>query len=176
MDSGATPSRRLPIRTKSKAQKKKVADDASSASALALGRVPTTRPDIGFRFHNKSVKKIFLEQFHDRTIIAKRPVNLSDLQDSQFQIISRIFTQRRWEYFISPPAHPFINLVREFYANMEIQQDSDEHVDAPLQIISFVRGMQIVVTHEVIAEVTRIPLIEDPGYPYPTEDFPSRMT
>jgi hypothetical protein len=83
MDSGATPSRKLPIRTKSKAQKRKAADDASSATAL--GRVPTTRPDIGFRFRNKSVKKIFLERFYDRTIIAERPVNLSDLQDSQFQ-------------------------------------------------------------------------------------------
>ncbi|KAE8009388.1 hypothetical protein FH972_005826 [Carpinus fangiana] len=172
MDSGATPLRKLPIRTKSKAQKRKAADDASSASAL--GQVPTTRPDIGFKFRHKSAKKIFLERFHDRTIIAERLVNLSDLQESQFQIISRIFTQRRWEYFISPPARPFINLVRKFYANMEIQQVSDEHVDAPLQIISFIRGMQIVVTREVIAEVTGIPLIEEPGYPYPTEDFPSK--
>jgi hypothetical protein len=57
---------------------------------------------------------------------------------------------------------------------MEIQQDSDEHVDAPLQIISFIRGVQIVVTREVIAEVTGIPLIEEPGYPYPTKDFPSK--
>jgi hypothetical protein len=80
MDSGATPSRKLPIRTKSKAQKRKAADDASSASTL--GRVPTTRPNIGFRFHHKSTKKIFLERFHDRTIIAKRPVNLLDLQES----------------------------------------------------------------------------------------------
>jgi hypothetical protein len=172
MDSGATPSRKLPIRTKSKAQKRKAADDA--CLALALGQVPTTRPDIGFRFCHKSAKKIFLERFHDRTIIIERPVNLSDLQDSQFQIISQIFTKRRWEYFISPPARPFINLVWEFYANMEIQQDSDEHVDAPLQIISFVRGVQIVVTREVIAEVTGIPLIEEPGYPYPIEDFLSK--
>ena len=172
MDSGATPSRKLPIRTKSKAQKRKAADDASSASAL--GRVPTTRPDIGFRFRHKSAKKVFLERFHDRTIIAERPVNLSDLRESQFQFISRIFTQRRWEYFISPPARPFTNLVREFYANMEMQQVSDEHVDDPLQIISFIRGVQIVVTREVIAEVTGIPLIEEPGYPYPTEDFPSK--
>jgi hypothetical protein len=172
MDSGATPLRKLPIRTKSKAQKRKGVDDASSASAL--GRVPTTRPDIGFRFRHKSAKKIFLERFHDRTVIAERLVNLSDLQGSQFQMISRIFTQRRWEYFISPPARPFVNLVREFYANMEIQQDSVEHVDAPLQIISFIRGVQIVVTREVIAEVTGIPLIEEPGYPYPTEDFPSK--
>jgi hypothetical protein len=58
---------------------------------------------------------------------------------------------------------------------MKIQQDSDEHVDAPLQIISFVRGVQIVVTREVIAEVTGIPLIEEPGYPYPIEDFPSKI-
>jgi hypothetical protein len=173
MDSGATPSRKLPIRTKSKAQKRKAADDASSASAL--GRVPTTRPDIGFRFRHKSAKKIFLERFHDRTVIVERPVNLSDLQGSQFQISSRIFTHRRWEYFISPPACPFVNLVREFYANMEIRQDSDEHVDdAPLQIISFIRGVEIFVTREVIAEVTGIPLIEEPGYPYPTEDFPSK--
>jgi hypothetical protein len=58
--------------------------------------------------------------------------------------------------------------------NMEIQQDSDEHVDTPLQIISFIRGVQIVVTHEVIDEVTGIPLIEELGYPYPTKDFPSK--
>ena len=172
MDSGATTSRKLPIRTKSKAQKRKAVDNASSASAL--GRVPTTRPDIGFRFRHKSAKKIFLERFHDRTVIAERLVNLSDFQGSQFQIISRIFTQRRWEYFISPLACPFINLVREFYANMEIQEVSDEHVDTPLQIISFIRGRQIVVIREVIAKVTGIPLIEEPGYPYPTEDFPSK--
>jgi hypothetical protein len=54
MDSGATPSRKLPIRSKSKAQKRKAAEDASSASAL--GQVPTTRPDIGFRFRHKSAK------------------------------------------------------------------------------------------------------------------------
>jgi hypothetical protein len=77
MDSGATPSRKLPICSKSKAQKRKAAEDASSASAL--GRVPTTRPNIGFKFRHKSAKKIFLKRFHDRTIIAKRPVNLSDL-------------------------------------------------------------------------------------------------
>ena len=93
MDSGASPLRKLPICTKSNAQKRKVADDASSV--LALGWVPTTKPDIGFRFCHKSAKKIFLERFHDRMIIAKRPVNLSDLRDNQFQFISRIFTQRR---------------------------------------------------------------------------------
>jgi hypothetical protein len=34
--------------------------------------------------------------------------------------------------------------------------------------------VQIVVSCEVIAEVTGIPLIEEPGYPYPAEDFPSK--
>ena len=57
---------------------------------------------------------------------------------------------------------------------MEIQQVFDEHVDAPLRIISFIRGVQIVVTREVIAKVTGIPLIEEPRYPYPIEDFPSK--
>ena len=80
MDSGATPSRKLPLHTKYKAQKRKAADDASSASAL--GRVPTTRLDIGFRFRHKFAKKIFVERFHDHTIIVERPVNLSNLQDS----------------------------------------------------------------------------------------------
>jgi hypothetical protein len=50
----------------------------------------------------------------------------------------------------------------------------NENVDDPLQITSFIRGVQIVVTREVIAEVTCIPLIEEPGYPYPTDDFPSK--
>ena len=57
---------------------------------------------------------------------------------------------------------------------MEIQQVSDENVDAPLLIISFIRGVQIIVTCEVIAEVIGILLIKKPGYPYPTEDFPSK--
>jgi hypothetical protein len=164
MDSDRLSSRKLPIRSKSKAQKRKAADDASVSA----------RPDIGFRFRSRSTKNIYQERFHDRTVIVDRPVNLSDLQDSQFQMISQIFTQRRWEYFIAPPAHPFINLVQEFYANMEIQQGTDENVDDPLQITSFIRGVQIVVTREVIAEVTGIPLIVDPGYPYPTDDFPSK--
>ncbi|KAE8009241.1 hypothetical protein FH972_005690 [Carpinus fangiana] len=164
MESERPPSRKLPIRSKFKAQKRKAADDASVSA----------RPDIGFRFRNKSTKKIYQERFHDRTVIAERPVNLSDLQDSQFRVISQIFTQRQWEYFISPPARPFINLVREFYANMEIQQGIDENVDDPLQITSFIREVQIVVTREAIAEVTGIPLIEEPGYPYPIDDFPSK--
>ena len=70
--------------------------------------------------------------------------------------------------------NPFINLVREFYANMDIQQVFDENVDASLQIISFIRSVQIVVTREVIAEITRIPLIKELGYPFLTEDFPSK--
>ena len=99
---------------------------------------------------------------------------MSNLQDSQFQIISQIFTQRKWEYFISPPERPLINLVREFYANMDLQQDSDENVDTPLQIISFIRGVQIILNREVIAEVTGIPLIVESGYQYPTDDFLSK--
>ena len=109
MDNGATPLRKLTICSKSMAQKRKAVEDASSASAL--GRVPITRPNTSFRFWHKSAKKIFLERFHDRTIIVERPVNLSDLQDSHFQIIFHIFTQRRWEYFISPPTRPSTNLV-----------------------------------------------------------------
>ncbi|KAB8463993.1 hypothetical protein FH972_014362 [Carpinus fangiana] len=172
MDSERHSSRKLPIRSKSKTQKRKAADEGS---VLAVDQVQTTRLEIGFRFRNKSTKKIFQERFHDRTVIAARPVNLSDLQDSNFQMISQIFTQRKWEYFIAPPARPFINLVREFYANMDSQQISDYSIDAPLQILSFIRGVPIVVTREVIAEVTGISLIEEPGYPYPTEEFPSKF-
>ncbi|KAE8037311.1 hypothetical protein FH972_009911 [Carpinus fangiana] len=172
MDSERHSSRKLPIYSKSKAQKRKAVDEGT---ASVVDQVQTTRPDIGFRFRNKSTKKIFQERFHDRTVIAERPVNLSDLQDSNFQMISQIFTQRRWEYFIAPPARPFINLVREFYENMDSQQISDESIDAPLQILSFIRGVPIVVTREVIAEVTGIPLIEEPRYPYPTEEFPSKF-
>jgi hypothetical protein len=164
MESEGPPSRKLPIHSKSKAQKRKAADNASVSA----------RPDVGFRFRNKSTKKIYHKRFHDSTMIAKRPVNLSDLQDSQYQVISQIFTQRKWEYFISPPTRPFINLVWEFYANMEFPQGTDENIDASLQILSFIRGVTIVVTREVIAEVTGIPLIEELGYPYPNDDFPSK--
>jgi hypothetical protein len=76
--------------------------------------------------------------------------------------------------FCFPPARPFFNLVQEFYANMEFPQGTEENVDTPLQITSFIRGVHIVVTREVIAEVTGVPLIEEPGYPYRTNDFPSK--
>jgi hypothetical protein len=36
------------------------------------------------------------------------------------------------------------------------------------------KACKFVVTREVIAEVIGIPLIEEPGYPYSTEDFPSK--
>jgi hypothetical protein len=122
MDSERLPSRKLPIRSKSKAQKRKAVDDVS---ASAIGQVQSTRHDIGFSFQNKSTKKIFQERFHDRTVIAERPVNLSDLQDSQFQCHLSNIHSEEWEYFISPLTRPFINLVREFYANMEIQQGTE---------------------------------------------------
>jgi hypothetical protein len=132
---------------KTKAQKRKAMEDASSA------------PNIGFRFQSKSAKKVFQDRFHDYTVIAERPVNLSDLQDGRFNIISQIFSQRKWEYFITPPARPFLNLVREFYANMETQPDTGEDVEQSPQIVSFIRGVKIVVTREVIAKVTGILLI-----------------
>ena len=69
MESEGLPSRKLPIRPKSKAQKRKAADDASAS----------TRPDVGFHFQHKSTKKIYQERFHDHTVIAERKVNLSDL-------------------------------------------------------------------------------------------------
>ena len=122
MESGRLPARKLPIRSKTKAQRRKAADDASASA----------RPDVGFRFRHKSTKKIYQERFHDRMVIAKRPINLSDLHDSRFQFISQIFTKRKWEYFISPPTRPFIHLVQEFYANMEIEQGIEENIDTPL--------------------------------------------
>ncbi|KAE8009380.1 hypothetical protein FH972_005820 [Carpinus fangiana] len=131
MASGVPTSRKLPIRSKTKAQKRKATEDASFA------------PDIRFRFQSKSAKKVFQDRFHDCTVIVERPVNLSDLQD-------------------------------EFYANMETQLDTDEDVEQSPHIVSFIRGVKIVVTHEVIAEVTGIPLIEEPGFPYPIDDFPSK--
>jgi hypothetical protein len=58
---------------------------------------------------------------------------------------------------------------------MEFPQGTEENVDTPLQITSFIRGVHIVVTREVIAEVTGVPLIEEPRYPYPTDDFPFKF-
>jgi hypothetical protein len=77
MASKAPTSRKIPIRSKTKAQKRNATKDASSASAFV--HVPTTGSDIGFRFRSKFAKKAFQDRFHDRTVIVERLVNLSNL-------------------------------------------------------------------------------------------------
>jgi hypothetical protein len=59
---------------------------------------------------------------------------------------------------------------------METQPDTDEVVEQSPQIVSFVRGVTIAVTHEVIAEVTRIPFIKEPSFPYLTDIFLPKLT
>ncbi|XP_059445303.1 disease resistance protein RPV1-like, partial [Corylus avellana] len=115
----------------------KTIDDAAFTSAPAS--IPLTGPEIGFLFRNKFARDAFRDRFHDRTVIAERAINLSDLQDDEFQIISRIFTQRQWQYFILPPARPYIHLVQEFYANIEQEPDTDEAEDDSPRLVSHVR-------------------------------------
>jgi hypothetical protein len=57
---------------------------------------------------------------------------------------------------------------------METQPNTNADVDESPHIVSFIQGVQIVVTQELIVEVTGVPLIEEPGFPFPTYDFPSK--
>ena len=124
--------------------------------AFAPISVPFIDLEIGFRFRKKFAGNAFWDRFHVCIVIAELVVNLSDLQDKKFEVISQIFSQHQWQYFTSPSTHPFTNLVQEFYANMETQLDTDEDVDESLWLVSFVRGVHIVVTHAVIAIVIQI--------------------
>jgi hypothetical protein len=101
--------------------------------------------------------------------MAERAVNCSDLQDEEFGFIPRLFAQQQWDYFVLPPARPYVELVCEFYANIKgLSKD-------PLRLVTFVRGQKIEVTEDLITSITGIPKVEDPGYPFPTLEFPSKQ-
>lgn len=102
--------------------------------------------------------------------MAERDVNCSDLQDYEFCFIPRLFAKMQWEYFVLPPSRPYVELVREFYANIKgLSKD-------PLRLVTFIRGKKIEVTQELIASIiTWTPIISDPGYPFRFLEFPTKF-
>jgi hypothetical protein len=167
MAGGGSSSKKLPIRSASKSQKRKEISTAPEAARDSPDPI-LSGPEIGFRFRSKSASETFYQRFEDRTVMAERAVNCSDLHDEDFGFIPRLFAQRQWNYFVLPPARPYVELVREFYANIKSLSTD------PLRLITFVRGHKIEVTEELISSITGIPQVPDPGYPFPTLEFPSK--
>jgi hypothetical protein len=119
------------------------------------------------KFVDSSTKKTYQERFANRKVLIERGVKLTDLTDT-FALVPRILNERHWEYFALSPISVYIEAVREFYCNITGFQDS------PPSFTTYVRGREILVDRLLISNITNIPIIDEPDYPYADSEFPSR--
>ena len=108
------------------------------------------------RFHDDDAFKAFLENFSRRDIHSKCQVILSDFADTN---LPSVIHSRGWESLCDVPVTCPLMLIQEFYSNMH---GIDRSV--PL-FFTHVRGTNIPVTPQLVANVLRVPRIEFPNYP-----------
>jgi hypothetical protein len=126
--------------------------------------------DSSARFRSPAAEKAYNDRFHYRTLMPERGVKVSDLVDPTFSIILDIFKNQCWDSLISKPVSPYLEIVREFYANIhKIKRN-------PPSFETHLRGINIKVTSELISEVAKVPIVPKPSYPFPDPEFPSKDT
>jgi hypothetical protein len=101
-------------------------------------------------------------RIEQRTIIIEQAVVRQDVMVSPFDYMDHIFQENNWQStYTCNTVYP--RLVREFYANMKIDQINQMR---PI-LKSKVHGQSITVDPKLINDMTHIPLIAFPGLPYP---------
>ena len=108
------------------------------------------------RFRDDDAFKAFLENFSRLGIHSEFQVVLSDFADID---LPSVIHSRGWESLCDVPVTcPFV-LIQEFYSNMHGIDHS-----VPL-LFTRVRGTQIPITPQLVADVLWVPRIEFPDYP-----------
>ena len=108
------------------------------------------------RFHDDDAFKAFLENFSRRGIHSEHQVILSDFADTD---LPSVIHSRGWESLCDVLVTCPLVLIQEFYSNIH---GIDRSV--PL-FFTHVRGTNIPVTPQLVADVLRVPRIEFPNYP-----------
>lgn len=122
------------------------------------------------RFRSPAAENAYNDRFHYKTLLPERGVKVSDLVDPTFSFILDIFKNRGWDSLIAKPIRPYIEIVREFYANIhEIKRD-------PPSFETHLRDIKIKVTSELISKVAKVPIVPKPDYPFPDPELPSKDT
>ena len=107
-------------------------------------------------FHDEDAQKPFSEKFSRQGIHSKRQVILANFIDTD---LPDVIHSQGWESLCDVPVTCPSVLIQEFYSNMHGFDYSVPH------FITHVRGMRIVVTSQIVADVLRVPRVEFLDYP-----------
>lgn len=108
------------------------------------------------------MKEAFKEKMK-RSFVVERGVKVSDLEDSALAFILNIFWDKNW-LSLFQPINAYLRLVHDFYANMVNISVSPPHFTTK------VLSVKIHVTPTFISQVTQIPIVPNPGFPFSTPD------
>ena len=109
------------------------------------------------RFLSLKNEEKYLQLNLKRKIWAKRQVLLDELDPT----IRANFECRGWLPLLDIVHPPPATLIREFYSNLSI------HVyDSNTLVKCWIRGVEFTITPSVVVAALRVPLVQDPVYPY----------
>ena len=107
-------------------------------------------------FHNDDAYKAFTENFSRRGVHSECRVILGHFVDTDLPIVIHSW---EWESLCVKPVTCPLVLIQEFYSNMHRIGHSVPY------FVTRVRGISILVTPQLVADVLRVPRIEFPDYP-----------
>jgi hypothetical protein len=107
----------------------------------------------------------------DLTVIAERNVVRSDIMVPPLDSIHNIIQTYHWGYLHTCACMVYTRLVKLFYANLEVVQDSDHG----LVLQSIVDGHIITVDPQIIGRFIEVPVLELSGSPYNEVVLPPSM-
>ena len=108
------------------------------------------------RFRDEDARKDFSENFSRRGVHSERRVILADFTNTD---LPTVIHSRGWESLCDVPVTCLTVLIQEFYSNMH-------GFDFSIPLFSTrVRGMHIIVTPQLVADVLHVPMVEHPDYP-----------
>jgi hypothetical protein len=70
-------------------------------------------------FTLRKAKKTYSTNFSIKNLLGEHEVSIRDLYDTIFAFIEEIFRKRKWKKLTKGIPIPYIEIVREFYANCE---------------------------------------------------------
>jgi hypothetical protein len=110
---------------------------------------------------------LFLNTLCRRKVIVECPITLSNFSSNLFFFIPPIFNTQGCFYFTSSPPTIYVDLVREFYANISGYQAKTSY------LTTYIGGIGISITRDSFAKNIGIPFEPHPDFPYPKDSTPS---
>ena len=114
-------------------------------------------------FRNPRARELYTQNFSTRSLIVEREVLLGELSET---VIPRIFESRQWLALTTGHPTPSVELVKEFYSNIDAIAD-DGSFEVSLRNIVFR------VTPGMVADLLHAPRVANPTYPYTRTSPPS---